>query len=368
MANGAIRPAWTLAMLDLFPIARAGLFALNPEAAHKLTLFALKTGLAGSDPSTDEPVLGVRAMGLTFANPVGLAAGFDKNAEVPRAMLRLGMGFAEVGTVTPLPQPGNPRPRIFRLTREGAVINRLGFNNQGLAVAKARLQGLARRGGVIGANIGANKDATDRMSDYEVGLRVLYPYADYFTVNISTPNTPGLRDLQTRAALEELLGRLTTVRADLVAGGAAQKPLVLKIAPDLGDEDLADVAEVVLASGIEGMIVSNTTTARPAGLSGAHVGEAGGLSGKPLLDPSTEVLRKIRRLTGGQVTLIGAGGVHDGASAYAKIRAGASLVQLYTALIYQGPGLIRRIKDELLAHLKADGFNSIADAVGADAD
>jgi len=345
---------------------RAGLFALDPEAAHKLTLFGLKTGLAGTDPSADDPALGISAMGLSFPNPVGLAAGFDKNAEVPRAMLRLGMGFTEIGTVTPLPQPGNPRPRIFRLTANEAVINRLGFNNQGLAVAKMRLQNMPRRGGVVGANIGANKDAPDRMADYEVGLRVLYPYADYFTANISSPNTPGLRDLQTRGALEDLLGRLTAVRDDLVKGGASHKPLVLKIAPDLAQEDLADIAEVVLASGIEGMIVSNTTIARPDWLLGPHAGEAGGLSGKPLLKTSTGVLREMRRLTGGKITLIGAGGVHDGASAYAKIRAGASLVQLYTALIYQGPALIRRIKTELAALVKADGFASIAEAVGKD--
>jgi dihydroorotate dehydrogenase len=354
-------------MVDLFPIARPALFAVDPETAHKLTLFGLKTGLAGSDPSTDDAALGVSAMGLNFANPVGLAAGFDKNAEVPRAMLRLGMGSAEVGTVTPLPQPGNPKPRIFRLTKDHAVINRLGFNNQGLGVAKARLQNLPRRGGIIGANIGANKDASDRMSDYEVGLRVLYPYADYFTANISSPNTPGLRDLQTRDALEELLGRLVVVRDDLVKDGAQQKPLVLKIAPDLTPKDVSDIAEVVLASGIEGMIVSNTTIARPTGLKGPHADEAGGLSGKPLFGPSTEVLREVRRLTRGKIALIGAGGVHDGASAYAKIRAGASLVQLYTALIYQGPALIGRIKTELLAHLRADGYSSIADAVGVDA-
>jgi len=343
---------------------RAGLFALDPETAHKLTLFGLKTGAAGTDPSPDDPALGISAMGLNFPNPVGLAAGFDKNAEVPRAMLRLGMGLTEIGTVTPLPQPGNPRPRIFRLTENEAVINRLGFNNQGLAVAKARLQNLPRRGGVIGANIGANKDAPDRMADYEVGLRVLYPYADYFTANISSPNTPGLRDLQTRGALEELLGRLTAARSDMVAGGAAHKPLVLKIAPDLTQEDLTDIAQVVLASGIEGMIVSNTTIARPEGLTGPHGGEAGGLSGKPLFEPSTEVLREMRRLVGNKITLIGAGGVHNGASAYAKIRAGASLIQLYTALIYQGPMLIRRIKAELAELLKQDGHTSIADAVG----
>jgi len=355
-------------MVDLFPIARAGLFAVDPETAHKMTLLALKMGLAGSAPSTDDPALAVHALGLGFANPIGLAAGFDKNAEVPGAMLRLGMGFTEVGTVTPLPQPGNPRPRIFRLKDNEAVINRLGFNNQGLAVAKARLQGLPRRGGVVGANIGANKDAPDRMSDYEVGLRVLYPYADYFTANISSPNTPGLRDLQARGALEELLGRLTAVRDDLVKSGAMKKPLVLKIAPDLAADDLRDIADVVLASGIEGIIVSNTTIARPDGLSGSHAGEKGGLSGKPLFAPSTEVLREMHRLVGNKVTLIGAGGVHDGQSAYAKIRAGASLVQLYTALIYQGPRLITRIKRELTELLKADGFASVADAIGVDAD
>lgn len=355
-------------MIDLFPIARAGLFTLPPEAAHRATLMALKAGLGRSDPPPDDPLICVSAMGLTFPNPVGLAAGFDKNADVPRAMLRLGMGFTEVGTVTPLPQPGNPRPRIFRLPKDEAVINRLGFNNDGLPVAKARLQNLPRRGGIIGANIGANKDAVDRLSDYEVGLRVLYPYADYFTANISSPNTPGLRDLQAKATLKDLLGRLTTARADMIKGGSMHKPLILKIAPDLDDEELQDIVDAVLESGIEGMIVSNTTIARPEGLRGRFAGEAGGLSGKPLLGPSTEVLRRMRKLTAGKITLIGVGGVHDGASAYAKIRAGASLVQLYTALVYQGPGLIRRIKDELATLVAADGFSSIAEAVGADVD
>ena len=355
-------------MADLFPIARAGLFLLSPERSHELTLLGLKLGLAGSDTAPDDPSLTTSAMGMVFSNPVGLAAGFDKNAQVPLAMLRLGLGFVECGTVTPLPQPGNPRPRIFRLTEDQAVINRLGFNNGGVGVTKARLAQLPRAGGVIGANIGANKEAPDPLSDYEIGLQVLYPHADYFTANISSPNTPGLRDLQARDSLELLLNKLVDVRASFVKGGSARKPLILKIAPDLDQKALEDIAEVVLASGIDGIIISNTTIARPDGIHGSHVGEGGGLSGTPLFEPSTEVLRQMRKLTKGQITLIGAGGVHDGASAYAKIRAGASLVQLYTALIYQGPPLIRRIKDELCELLKVDGFASVADAVGVDVD
>lgn len=249
-----------------------------------------------------------------------------------------------------------------------AVINRLGFNNQGLPVAKLRLQNLPRRGGIIGANIGANKDAPNRIEDYQVGLQVLYPHADYLTANISSPNTPGLRDLQTKAALEELLGMMTGERAKIVASGGVHKPLILKIAPDLADEDIADICQVVLATGIDGVIVSNTTIARPEGLSGPHADEGGGLSGEPLLDASTAVLAKVRRIVGDKVTLIGAGGVHDGASAYKKIRAGASLVQLYTALIYEGPGLVARIKRELVQLLRADGFENISDAVGIDVD
>ncbi len=355
-------------MVDLFPIARAGLFAVNPERAHHLTLTALKLGLAGRDLRGDDPALATQVMGLSFGNPLGLAAGFDKDAQVPLAMLRLGLGHVEVGTVTPLPQPGNPRPRIFRLAQDEAVINRFGFNNSGLPVAKARLSGLPRAGGIIGANIGANKDAPDPLSDYEVGLQVLYPHADYFTANISSPNTPGLRDLQARENLEQLLTRLGRVREGFVAGGSSYKPLVLKIAPDLETKALEDIAEVVLASGIDGIIVSNTTIARPDTLHGSHIAEMGGLSGVPLFEPSTEVLRQMRRLTKGKIALIGAGGVHDGVTAYAKIRAGASLVQFYTAMIYHGPALIRHIKDELTELLKADGFATVADAVGADVD
>ena len=355
-------------MVDLFPIAKPLLFSVNPERAHGLTMMALRLGLAGRDGRADDPILATNVMGLNFANPIGLAAGFDKNAEVPRAMLRLGLGLVECGTVTPLPQPGNPQPRIFRLTEDEAVINRLGFNNGGLPVAKVHLSGVSRAGGIIGANIGANKDAPDPLSDYEVGLSVLYPHADYFTANISSPNTPGLRDLQAKDSLQKLLNKLVDVRTGFIKGGSARKPLVLKIAPDLDQQALEDIAEVVLASGIDGIIVSNTTIARPDTIHGPHVSEGGGLSGAPLFESSTEILRQMRKLTNGKTSLIGAGGVRNGATAYAKIRAGASLVQLYTALIYQGPSLIRRIKDELTDLLKADGFASVADAVGVDVD
>jgi len=344
----------------VYALLRPLLFRMEPEAAHGLTLRLLKAGLVPSGGGgPDDPVLRTRVFGLDFPNPVGLAAGFDKNAEVPDAMLRLGFGFSEIGTVTPRPQPGNPRPRVFRLPAAGALINRLGFNNEGLDAAAARLAARERRG-IVGANVGRNKDQPDAEADYAAGVGRLAPLADYLVVNVSSPNTPGLRALQGRDPLERLLGAVLAART---ASGAAP-PLLLKIAPDLTAEDEADVAAVALASGIDGLIVSNTTTERPPDLDPSVAGEAGGLSGRPLLDRSTRLVARMRSLTGGRLPIVGVGGVASGADAYAKIRAGASLVQIYTGLVYGGPGLVGAIKRDLAARLKADGFGSVADAVG----
>jgi dihydroorotate dehydrogenase len=332
---------------------------LPPEAAHRATL-AL-SGAAGPflpKPPRDDPRLAISVLGLSFPNPVGLAAGFDKNAEVPDALGRLGFGFVECGTVTPRPQSGNPRPRLFRLGQDRAVINRLGFNNDGMAAAA---RNLARRKskGIVGINIGANKDSHDRIADYARAFAELSPLANYVTVNVSSPNTPGLRGLQNKDELTNLLDRLIQTRKSRI-------PLLLKIAPDLDNPALDDIAAVVRASDIEGVIVSNSTIARPQ-LVSPHASETGGLSGKPLFAPSTEILRQMRQRLGNAVILVGVGGISSGADAYAKIRAGASLVQLYTALVYDGPGLVNRIKRELAILLARDGYAHVCDAVGADA-
>ncbi len=336
---------------------------LPAETAHGLTIEALKLGLGPRDRGHDEPVLATTVAGLALPNCVGLAPGFDKNAEAPDAMLRAGFGFVECGTVTPLPQAGNPRPRLFRLREDRAVINRMGFNNEGLDAFAARLERRERKG-VVGANIGANKDSADRIGDYVTGLTTLWPHADYFTANISSPNTPGLRDLQARGALQDLLGRLAEARRELQAQGLS-RPLFLKVAPDLEDEAVDDIAEVVSANGLDGIIVSNTTIARPATLRSAGRAEAGGLSGAPLMAPSTEMLGRFRARARGGLVLIGCGGIASGGDAYAKIRAGAALVQLYSALVFAGPALVGEIKRDLAARLRADGFASISNAVGA---
>jgi dihydroorotate dehydrogenase len=338
---------------------------LPPEAAHRATLWALAAGLVPAASGTDDPILATRLWGLDFPNPCGLAAGFDKDAAVYRAMLRLGFGFVEIGSVTPRPQPGNPRPRLFRLPEEGAVINRLGFNSAGHAVVAANLAGRAAlRRGIVGVNLGKNRDSAEAEVDYAAGVAALGPHADYLVINVSSPNTPGLRALQEPAALCRLIDAVAAARQQALP--ARPPPLLLKIAPDLTAADRQDIAEVALAGGIDGLIVSNTTIARPAGLCGRHARESGGLSGRPLFAPSTELLRDMYRLTGGRLPLVGVGGIASGSNAYAKIRAGASLVQLYTALIYQGPGLVGRLKRELAAYLRADGFRSLGEAVGAD--
>ena len=344
--------------MSLHALAARALHAFDPEDAHRLAIEALKLGL-GPIAGADDAILATTLAGLSLPNPVGLAAGFDKDAEVFAPMLRAGFGFVECGTVTPLPQAGNPRPRLFRLTEDLAVINRMGFNNKGLEAFAARL---ARRGpGVIGANIGANKDAEDRIGDYVTGLKRLWGQASYFTVNISSPNTPGLRALQTKAALEELLGRIAQARDALPSAGRV--PIFLKVAPDLEAGEPAVIVDAVLASGLSGIIVANTTISRPP-LSSRFAGETGGLSGAPLQGLAMRTLQAFAEAGAGRTVLIAAGGIASGAQAYARIRAGASAVQLYSAMVYEGPGLVGRIKRDLAQRLRADGFASVAQAVG----
>ncbi|HYM01553.1 MAG TPA: quinone-dependent dihydroorotate dehydrogenase [Stellaceae bacterium] len=336
---------------------------LPPETAHRVTIAALGAGLAPKWTRPDPAGLRVTLWGREFPNPVGLAAGFDKNAEVPDAMLRFGFGFVEIGTVTPRPQPGNPRPRLFRLVEDQALINRLGFNNDGLAAVAERLTRRHGRAGILGANIGKNRDALDDVDDYVRGVTMLAPLADYLVVNVSSPNTPGLRDLQRKSAVTALIERLLEARA--AAMPRRPPPLLLKIAPDLTTQERADLAKAALATGIDGLVIANTTVARPATLSSPHAHEPGGLSGPPLFAPSTALLAEMYRLTLGKLPIIGVGGIASGADAYEKIRAGASLVQLYTALIYHGPGLVGRIKRELAGLLARDGFASVSEAVGS---
>lgn len=346
-----------------FGLVRPLLFKLDPENAHRLTLNLLRTmPIVRAEPGP--PSLRTSVAGLRFENPVGIAAGFDKNAEVLNPLLRLGFGFVEAGTVTPLPQTGNPRPRMFRLVEDEAVINRLGFNNAGLDAAMDKFRERAwNRGakGVVGINIGANKDSKDRIADYAAGVERAAPFVDYVTINISSPNTPGLRALQSKDELAELLTRVMAAR------GHRKTPIFLKVAPDLTDADIGDIAVAVVAAGVDALVVSNTTIERPDGLRSPHASETGGLSGRPLMTRSTEILRAFRKATVGAVPLVGVGGIASADDAYVKIRAGASLVQLYTALVYQGPALIARIKAGLAANLKADGFDRIELAVGVDA-
>lgn len=349
---------------DLYPVIRPLLRALPAEAAHRLTLAALAGGLAGLTAGRlepDSPNLKQTLWGREFPNPVGIAAGFDKDALVPDALLRLGFGFAETGTVTPRPQPGNLKPRIFRLYEDEAVINRMGFNSRGLEPTLARLQ-TRPRAGIVGVNLGKNRDSTDAAADYLDGVRRVGPLADYFVINVSSPNTPGLRDLQRRDILDDLLRRLVAARDEAAPG----VPLLVKIAPDLSEEERADIAVLAGPSGVDGIVVANTTVARPPNLRSPVSGEQGGLSGKPLFALSTALLGDIYRLTEGNLPLIGVGGIASAEDAYAKIRAGASLVQLYTALIFHGPALIGRIKGGLADLLRRDGFASISQAVGAD--
>jgi dihydroorotate dehydrogenase len=351
-------------MPDLYPLIRPALFALPAETARDFAFWVLRTGLSRlligrSEGEPDPPILAQRLWGLDFTNPVGLAAGFDKDARIPGAMRGWGFGFVEVGTVTPRPQRGHPKPRVFRLVEDEAVVNHLGFNSDGLDAVIARLAAGRGRFGLVGLNLGKNTEA-DAATDYEEGIRRAAGLVDYLVINVSSPNTPGLRDLQRRAALDRLLRRLLRAR-DLTG---CRAPLLVKVAPDLTADEREDIAQVALDTGIDGLIVANTTIARPAGLKSENAQRAGGLSGRPLFAMSTELLAEMYRLTEARLPLIGVGGIAGAEDAYAKIRAGANLVQLHTALIFGGWNLIERIKKGLVELLRRDGFTSIAEAVG----
>jgi dihydroorotate dehydrogenase len=336
---------------------------LPAETAHTTTIRLLKTGLAPKSPTLSSDRLKTNVGGLTLPNPVGLAAGFDKNAEVPDAMLASGFGFVECGTVTPRPQAGNPKPRLFRLGDHGAVINRMGFNNDGLDAFAARLRRRQTRPGLVGANLGANKDSQDRIADYVEGLTRLWGLSDYFTINISSPNTPGLRKLQGADEMDALLERIAMTRQALSADGS-NYPIFLKVAPDLNETDVPRVVEQVRTYALDAIIISNTTIDRPEAIGAQWKTEAGGLSGQPLFEKSTRLLAQFYQATQGQIDLIGVGGIGSGAQAYAKIRAGAKAVQLYSALVFHGPALVGDICKDLEARLSADGFTSVMDAVG----
>jgi dihydroorotate dehydrogenase len=351
----------------LFALARPALHAVDPETAHQLTIRSLAL-LPPGPPPADDPRLAVAAFGLRFPNPVGLAAGYDKQCEVPDALLSLGFGFVELGGVVPLPQPGNPRPRAFRLPRDGAIINRYGLNSDGLDAARERLGRRRGRPGIVGVNIGANKDATDRIADYVRCVEALCGLVAFLTINVSSPNTPGLRDLQGEAFLDEILARCLETRERAQALGAARTAILLKIAPDLTLDALDAIVATALKRGIDGLIVSNTTVARPASLQETALAkEAGGLSGRPLFEPSTRILAQTALRVAGRIPLIGVGGVDSAEAAWAKIRAGASLVQLYSALVYKGPALIGDIKRGLLRELEKSGLPDLHQAVGRDA-
>tara|TARA_R110002012_G_scaffold35788_3_gene101827 strand:- start:103871 stop:104953 length:1083 start_codon:yes stop_codon:yes gene_type:complete len=337
-------------------VARNALFTLDPETAHGLSITALKSGLLPRCPRDRDPRLAVGVAGLDFPNPLGMAAGYDKNAEVPAELSRLGFGFVEVGTLTPKPQSGNPKPRIFRLVKDHAVINRLGFNNQGHAEAHARVSGRSREG-ILGINIGANKDTDDRVGDYVAGISRFADVADYFTVNISSPNTPGLRNLQTREALSDLLSRVLAERD----AKTRRIPVFLKIAPDLTEPDLNDIAAECLAQQLDGVIVSNTTLSRKGLSPDPKAAEAGGLSGRPVFERSTIVLAKMRQKLGAEMPLIGVGGIDSAETAAEKMRAGADLVQLYTGFIYGGPLLPGRIVRDLSRLCDREKLTKISD-------
>jgi dihydroorotate dehydrogenase len=347
-------------------IALSAMYALDPESAHNAALYALEHGWVGMRTEPDDPILATTVWGLNFSNPIGLAAGFDKDARVTDAMLNLGFGFTEAGTVTPKPQPGNPKPRLFRLAEDEAVINRLGFNSGGLQAYTDRLKARTakpRAKGIVGANVGKNRDTADGAADYVLGIQAVAGLADYLVCNISSPNTPGLRALQMKAPIEDLLTRVLAAR-DQEVPGRRKPPLLAKVGPDLSEEQIHDIADVALATKIDGLIIGNTTIDRPVTLKSRDKGEAGGLSGAPLMAPSTACLTAFYRATKGKLPLIGCGGVASGQDAYAKIRAGASLVQLYSALVFGGPGLPERIKRELAVCLRRDGFMRLSDAVG----
>jgi dihydroorotate dehydrogenase len=338
----------------------------DPEDAHRMAIQGLRL-LPPVRQRTDDPKLAVRAFGLNFPNPIGMAAGFDKSAEAPDTLLRLGFGFVEIGTVTPRPQSGNPRPRLFRLERDEAVINRMGFNNDGGEAVLRRLAGRANLGGIVGVNVGANKDSSDRVADYVSLIETFAPVASYFTVNVSSPNTPGLRKLQQSAALDDLLARVIDTR-ERVRKNAGDSPVLLKIAPDLSLAELDDVVHVARSRRVDGMIVANTTLARPSTLREQNrAREQGGLSGRPLFRLSTRMVAETYVRAEGAFPLIGVGGIDSGGAALTKIRAGASLIQLYSSLVYKGLGLVEEIKNDLTSTLLRTGRDSLSEIVGADA-
>jgi dihydroorotate dehydrogenase len=348
-----------------YRLARPALFRLDPERAHGLAIRALKLRPRFGGRAEGGP-LAVDVAGLAFPNPLGMAAGFDKDGEVPDALLSLGFGFAEVGSVTPLPQAGNAKPRLFRLAEDRALINRMGFNNQGGEAAAGKLRARMGRPGIVGVNIGANKDSPDRTADYAAMARLMAPLASYLAVNVSSPNTPGLRALQDEGALAALLDAVLDARGDSDApNGSPVPPIFLKVAPDLEPPDIAAIARIAMDRKLDALIVANTTITRP-DLSSRHSGEAGGLSGEPLRDLALARLRDFRHATGGALPLVGVGGIATAEDAWARIRAGASLVQLYSAMVYEGPGIARRITRGLERLMRRDGFSSIADAVGSE--
>ncbi|HZP21247.1 MAG TPA: quinone-dependent dihydroorotate dehydrogenase [Bauldia sp.] len=348
-------------MSRLYSLLRPLLFGLDPEHAHRLAIRALASGLLPHRPPPDDTRLGRHLMGLSFLNPVGMAAGFDKNAEAVDGLFALGFGFVEVGTVTPLPQAGNPRPRLFRLPGDRAIINRFGFNSDGHDAVHRRLSA-RRRTGIVGVNLGANKDSSDRAADYARGVERFADIADYVTINVSSPNTPGLRDLQEAEALKRLLGLVMAAKA----GAPREPPILLKIAPDLDDPSLAAVTEAAINAGVDGLIIANTTLSRE-GLSDPEKREAGGMSGRPLAARAMAMLAKARRLVGREMALVGAGGIDSAGTAWARIAAGADLVQIYSGMIYEGPGLVRTILEGLSERLDRSGLASIAAAVGGEA-
>jgi dihydroorotate dehydrogenase len=352
--------------LDLFAFSLPLLRWLDAEDAHRLAIQGLKL-LPPMRPRPDDAKLAVRAFGLNFPNPVGMAAGFDKNAEVPDALLKLGFGFVEIGTVTPFPQSGNPRPRLFRLERDEAVINRMGFNNDGAQSVLRRLAARASHGGIVGVNVGANKDSKDRVADYVQLIEIFAPLASYFTVNVSSPNTPGLRNLQQASQLDDLLAKVIDAR-ERVREKAGDTPVLLKIAPDLGLAELDDVVHIARSRRVDGMIVANTTLARPSSLREAdRAKEQGGLSGRPLLRLATRMVAETYVRAEGAFPLIGVGGIDSGGAALSRIRAGASLIQVYSSLVYKGIGLVEDIKRDLASTLLRTGRESLSEIVGADA-